>query len=176
MRDVDRIGALTLKPVNKMPGWGEYWKEMKRGHFHLKLPHVLTCEMDDSKDTQRHQFETLHTLCELIHYNIATRNNNEHIYKVRSPELVVNVYGKGSAKHFRTNFSLRLAAAFSNLVWIGEKDGKHFNQSELKAFAGTYVKLKRFLPNDHGLRILEKTYQEAVKFLEKLKANKAEER
>jgi len=175
MRGIDRIGALTLKPVDEMPRWGEYWKETKRGHFHLKLPHVLTSEMDDSEDTRRHQFETFHMLCELIRYNISARNNNEHIYEVRSPKLVVNVCGKGSARHFRTNFSLRLAAAFSNLVWIGQKDRKHFNQSELEAFAGTYIKVKRFLPNDHGLRILEKTYQEAVKFLEKLKANKVEE-
>lgn len=176
IRGIDRIGALTLKPVDEMPRWGEYWEEMKRGHFHLKLPHVLTCGINDTEDTQKNHFRKLHEACELVRYNISARNNNEHIYKVRSPELVVNVFGPGSAKHFRTNFSLRLAEVFSNLTWIGENVKKDFNQSELEAFADAYIKVKRFLRKDHGLRMLEKSYQKAAKFLEKLKANKAEER
>lgn len=176
MHGIDGIGALTLKPVNEMPKWGEYWEKRKKGRFHLKLPRVLTCRVDDSEDAQKNHFRKLHEVCELVRYNISAKNNNEHIYKVRSPELVVNVYGPGSAKHFRANFSLRLAEVFSNLTWIGENVKKDFNQSELEAFASAYIKVKRFLPKDYGLGIVEKTYQKAAEFLEKLKANKVGER
>ena len=84
-------------------------------------------------------------VCERVRYNISARNNNEHICKVWLPKLVVNVYRKGPADHFRTNFSLRLAEVFSNLTWIRENVKKDFNQTELDAFAGACIKVKRFL-------------------------------
>jgi hypothetical protein len=143
--DVGPPDSLSLIPVAESDiDPNNYYERVGGGkEIRLKCPLVATLGIDDDRSMLVSKVNVLLRICSRTHSNIATRVNEEHIYKVDEKGNYRIVAGPGSAMFFRMNFLKRLGEVFYNLHFIlGGAPPDQSLSAEIRVFQSLYRQLE----------------------------------
>ena len=114
----------------------------------LKFPKVTEVQADIQPDTLKEVTRLLDELCSVTCDNIASRRNQEYIFKVFGDSSRVVIFaGSGSVQVFRDNFLKRLAEVFYNLKWMYVNHPEAFCVDEFRTYEGLFHGLEGLFGN-----------------------------
>lgn len=109
---------LKLKVSDDYVDLNNYHEKLADSTYLLKFPKVFDIGVQETPEALNKKVEQLSKICSFIHENIASKKNQENLYKLFGPVPgFVVVAGRGSLPVFRDNFFKRFTEVFLNLHW-----------------------------------------------------------
>lgn len=155
---------LRLKLVEPFVPTPENYCDVKTGELSLLCPHVATLRVDHDEKDIRDAAKEIEAIAKRTRQRLVAKRAEEHVYDFAGKLKIFA--GKGSAKHFRSNFYKRLAEVFCNLAWLQSNPRWAKNKAnrkyaatdeEIRIYYMLHVQLERA-----GLAVSEEYFNNAI--------------